>query len=145
MAPAWPPLRTRWRGQPTRTSRCCSRPAAAPCAAVAPPAERGAALDWLDAELARAARGRATHPLLVELTPTLRKCELPLEPFRRLIEANRRDQIVTRYPTFDDVLGYCALSANPIGELVLRVMDAATPERLALSDRVCTGLQLVEH
>src|SRR5690242_19235743 len=83
--------------------------------------DRGEALDWLDGELARAADGRATHPVLVRLAPTLRARHLPLEPFRRLIEANRQDQVVTRYATYDDLLAYCALSANPIGELVLRV------------------------
>jgi squalene synthase HpnC len=67
------------------------------------------------------------------------------EPFRRLIEANRRDQVVDRYETYEDLLGYCELSANPVGELVLRVFGSATAERLALSDRVCSALQLTEH
>jgi squalene synthase HpnC len=107
--------------------------------------DRGAALDWLEAELERAAAGTAEHPVFVRLTPTLRDCRLPLDPFRRLIDANRQDQVVTRYATYDDLLAYCALSANPIGELVLRVFGVATPERLALSDRVCGGLQVVEH
>ena len=107
--------------------------------------DRLAMLDWLDEELVRAAEGRATHPLLVRLTPTIEECRLPLEPFQRLIEANRLDQRVHRYETWEQLLGYCELSANPVGELVLRVLDAATPERIALSDRVCTGLQLVEH
>jgi squalene synthase HpnC len=107
--------------------------------------DRLAMLDWLDEELVRAAEGRASHPLLVRLTPTIRACRLPLEPFQRLIEANRVDQRVHRYATWDDLLAYCELSANPVGDLVLRVLDAATPERLARSDHVCTGLQLVEH
>jgi squalene synthase HpnC len=109
------------------------------------PLDRVAALDWLDAELIRAADGRASHPLLVQLTPTLRQRRLPLDPFQRLIAANRQDQIVTRYPTIDDLLAYCALSANPVGELVLRVFGVATPARVAESDRVCSGLQVVEH
>ena len=107
--------------------------------------DRLALLDWLDDELVRASEGRATHPLLVRLTPTIEACHLPLEPFQRLIEANRVDQRVDRYETWEQLLGYCELSANPVGELVLRVLDAATPERITLSDRVCTGLQLVEH
>ena len=108
-------------------------------------ADRAAALDWLDAELERAATGTARHPVFVRLAPTLRDRRLPLDPFRRLIAANRQDQVVRRYATYDDLLAYCALSANPIGELVLRVFDAATPERLALSDQVCSALQVVEH
>jgi squalene synthase HpnC len=104
-----------------------------------------ALLDWLDAELRRAARGQATLPALARLGPTIEACELPLEPFERLIEANRRDQLVTRYATFHELVGYCELSANPIGELVLRIFGVLTPERLALSDRVCAGLQITEH
>ena len=72
-------------------------------------------------------------------------CRLPSGPFERLIEANRVDQVQTRYETFEQLLGYCQLSAAPVGELVLHVFDAATPERIALSDRVCAGLQVVEH
>jgi squalene synthase HpnC len=107
--------------------------------------DRLALLDWLEAELASAARGAATHPLLVRLTPTIREFELSLDPFHRLIEANRRDQFVHRYETFDDLIGYCNLSAAPVGELVLRIFDVSTPARVALSDDVCNALQLVEH
>ena len=72
-------------------------------------------------------------------------CRLPPGPFERLIEANRLDQVVTRYETFAQLLGYCQLSAAPVGELVLHVFGAATPERIALSDRICAGLQIIEH
>jgi squalene synthase HpnC len=85
------------------------------------------------------------HPLLERLATTVRACNLPREPFIRLIEANRRDQGTSEYATFDELVDYCDLSANPVGELVLHVFDAATPERVGLSDRVCTALQLVEH
>ncbi len=102
-------------------------------------------LDWLEAELDAAYAGRATHTILVRLTATLAELALPAEPFRHLIEANRRDQTVTDYATFDELLGYCRLSANPVGRLVLAIVGLATPERVAWSDSVCTGLQLVEH
>ena len=114
-------------------------------AAGRPPAERLAALDWIEAELERAYAGAARHPLLVRLQGTVRECSLPREPFLRLIEANRRDQRVARYDTWEQLLGYCHLSADPVGELVLGVFGAATPERVALSDRICTALQLAEH
>ena len=107
--------------------------------------DRLAALDWLGEELARAFRGCAEHPLLVRLQQTLAVHPLPREPFVRLIEANRADQRVTRYRSFEQLLSYCALSANPVGELVLAVFDLLTPERLARSDEICTALQLAEH
>jgi squalene synthase HpnC len=102
-------------------------------------------LDWLDAELDRAFDGAATHPLLAALTPTIRQFDLPADPFRRLIEANRRDQVVRRYQTFDDLRAYCMLSAAPVGELVLRIFEVSSPARIALSDDVCTALQVIEH
>jgi squalene synthase HpnC len=84
-------------------------------------------------------------PVIRELARTAAECAIPAEPFRMLIQANRQDQVVSRYETFDDLLGYCQLSANPVGRVVLRVFGAATPERERLSDLVCTALQLAEH
>jgi squalene synthase HpnC len=107
--------------------------------------DRLVALDWLEADLDRAFQGRAQHPLLARLAPTLRECALPREPFARLIEANRVDQRVGRYETWEQLRGYCALSADPVGELVLGVLGMATPARIALSDSICTALQLTEH
>jgi len=62
-----------------------------------------------------------------------------------LIEANRQDQKVTRYDTFAELTRYCELSANPVGQIVLYIFGAATRGRIALSDSICTALQLVEH
>ena len=107
--------------------------------------DRLAALDALEAELDGAFAGRARHPLLVLLQPTLRERALPREPFARLIEANRVDQRLTRVEDFAGLRAYCALSADPVGELVLHVFGQATPENVALSDAICSALQIVEH
>ena len=106
---------------------------------------RMALLEVVADELGRVYDGSPRHPVMVELQRTVRACRLPSGPFARLIEANRVDQVQTRYRTFGQLLGYCQLSAAPVGELVLHVFGAATPERIALSDRVCAGLQVVEH
>jgi squalene synthase HpnC len=79
------------------------------------------------------------------LAETVRSCAIPREPLQALIQANRQDQHRHSYATFSELEAYCALSANPVGQLVLHVFGVATPERRALSDRVCTALQLVEH
>jgi len=102
-------------------------------------------LDELEADLERVWGGQPRNPLIAALVPTVQACHLEIGPFRRLIDANRRDQIVKRYETYGDLLGYCELSANPVGELVLRIFGLATPERLELSNKVCSGLQLTEH
>ncbi len=102
--------------------------------------DRLALLDQIEAEL-----DVPVHPVMRTLAATVSECSLPHEPFLRLIEANRRDQLVTRYDSFEDLLDYCQLSAAPVGELVLHVFGAATPVRIALSDRLCAGLQVIEH
>jgi len=113
--------------------------------------DRLAALDWLEGELDRTFRGEPAsspqqeHPLLVALAATVRECGLSREPFARLIEANRVDQRVSRYQTWAQLRSYCALSADPVGEIVLGIFGLATPARVALSDSICTALQLTEH
>jgi squalene synthase HpnC len=76
---------------------------------------------------------------------TVRERGIPAQPLLDLIQANREDQQVTRYPTFAELARYCELSANPVGQIVLYIFGAATPERIRLSDSICTALQLAEH
>ncbi|MFJ8673990.1 squalene synthase HpnC [Streptomyces sp. NPDC093589] len=110
--------------------------------------DRTAMLDALEADLRRVFSDKAPgpgHPLMRRLGPTVRRCALTPAPFLGLIEANRQDQRVTRYGTYDDLLGYCELSANPVGHLVLGITGTTSPERIRRSDAVCTALQIVEH
>jgi squalene synthase HpnC len=109
-------------------------------------ATRTARLRAFDAELDRIWSGGAlTDPVLVGLRATVERHHLPARPFHDLVAANLQDQVVTRYPTYADLRDYCRLSADPIGRIVLGVFGADDDERAALSDRVCTALQLVEH
>lgn len=98
--------------------------------------------EW-DKEVQRAFAGRATHPVLIAAGATARALNIPIEPFRDLLIAFRQDQTVHRYATWDDVIGYCRYSANPVGRLVLYLMGYGDAERQALSDSTCTALQLV--
>ena len=102
-------------------------------------------LDAFEADLRRVFDATPHHPLLRRLQPTVRRHSLSPEPFLGLIAANRQDQLVGRYETYDDLLAYCELSANPVGRLVLAVTGTSTPERIRLSDMICTALQIVEH
>ena len=102
--------------------------------------DRLALLDQVEREL-----DAPEHLLMRRLATTVRECGLPREPFLRLIEANRRDQATTCYETFDELLDYCRYSATPVGELVLHALGVATPERIALSDKICSALQVIEH
>ncbi|WP_331447258.1 squalene/phytoene synthase family protein [Streptomyces xanthochromogenes] len=102
-------------------------------------------LDAFEADLRRVFDGTPRHPLLVALQPTVRRCALTPEPFLGLIAANRQDQRVRRYETYEDLLAYCELSANPVGRLVLGITGTTSPERVRRSDAICTALQIVEH
>lgn len=108
-------------------------------------AGRMSLLDSLDEDVMRIPDGTTRHPVVRGLIPTVRECAIPLQPFRDLIQANRQDQAVTRYQTFTELLGYCELSANPVGRIVLHIFGSATPERVRRSDKVCSALQLAEH
>ena len=148
--------------------------------------DRLAALDAAEHELDLAIDGTATHEIFVRLGETARRCHLGREDFVKLIDANRLDQTKSRYETWDDLMDYCELSANPVGRIVLDIFEAdatgrkkalekraasrkatkteaasrkenvanskdgkgkviATPENIALSDKICSALQVAEH
>jgi squalene synthase HpnC len=117
----------------------------------APPEQRLRLLDELEADLRRlyARRdGDGAQPrsrVVRALGPAVTDCGIPMQPFLDLIQANRQDQVVSRYQTFEDLVGYCRLSANPVGRIVLHVFGSFSPPRAELSDSICTALQLAEH
>ena len=107
--------------------------------------DAGAALRLLDqweAELDACYDGNPRHPVFVALAGTVRQFEIPKQEFADLLTAFRQDQSVNRYDTFNDLLGYCRYSANPVGHLVLYVCGYRDAERQQLSDYTCTALQL---
>ena len=99
-------------------------------------------LDQWDRELSACYNGAPRHPVFVALADTVRKFEIPQHEFSDLLRAFRQDQTITRYETFDDLLGYCKYSANPVGHLVLYLCGHSDAERQKLSDFTCTALQL---
>jgi squalene synthase HpnC len=109
------------------------------------PGDRLVALDWIEADLVAMERGDAVHPAVRRLGPTIQRLGIGLGPCRDLIEANRRDQDQRRYATFADLLDYCRLSADPVGRMVLAVVEVDDPGAPALSDDVCSALQVIEH
>ena len=106
--------------------------------------DRLAALDELERELEACYSGEPSWPVMQALAPTIHEFSLPREPFLRLIEANRMDQRIADYESWDDLKEYCRHSADPVGRLVLGLLRLdGEPELVAASDDVCTGLQLV--
>jgi phytoene synthase len=82
------------------------------------------------------------HPVLVALSPTVARFEIPAEPFLDLIAANVQDQRVSAYASWEELNAYCMLSAAPVGRMVLRLFEVEDPRAVPLSDDVCVGLQL---
>jgi squalene synthase HpnC len=117
----------------------------------APREQRMGLLDELEADLRRlyASQGDdgagARTRIVRTLAPAVADCEIPMQPFLDLIQANRQDQVITRYQTFAELLDYCRLSANPVGRIVLHVFGYFSEKRAELSDSICTALQLAEH
>jgi squalene synthase HpnC len=99
-------------------------------------------LDQWETELDACYKGAPKHPVFVALAETVKQFDIPKHEFSDLLIAFRQDQTVTRFETFDDVLGYCRYSANPVGHLVLYLCGYRDPERQRLSDFTCTALQL---
>ena len=97
---------------------------------------------WRERAGSRCMPGEAQHPVFVALRGTVRKHDLPSEPFADLIHAFVQDQTVTRYRDWDEVFDYCSYSANPVGRLVLYLCGYRDAERQRLSDATCTALQL---
>ena len=104
--------------------------------------DRLEALDTWEQDLLRCYDGTPQHPYMVALQETIREFDIPRDPFLKLIEANRMDQVRTRHATYRDVEHYCEHSANPVGHLVLYVFGYRDEERQRLSDCTCTALQL---
>jgi squalene synthase HpnC len=99
-------------------------------------------LTWWRDELQACFRGECRHPVFVALKPTIDRFALPIEPFDHLIQAFEQDQRVTEYDTYEQLLDYCQRSANPVGRLVLMLFECGSTENVALSDAICTALQL---
>jgi squalene synthase HpnC len=111
----------------------------------APTGSRMRLLDELDADVCRLGSETPRLPVVRALDALVADRGLDPQLLRDLIQANRQDQLVTRYRNFDELAGYCRLSANPVGRIVLQVFGVFSQDRAELSDQICTGLQLAEH
>jgi squalene synthase HpnC len=101
-----------------------------------------AKLDEWEHELELAYAGTPRHPVFIALADTVRRFDIPREPFANLLTAFRSDLAFKGFDTLDDLLDYARYSANPVGRLVLYLFGYRDAERQRLSDMICTGLQL---
>jgi squalene synthase HpnC len=99
-------------------------------------------LRWWREELLRCYTGKPQHPVMIALRETITRFHIPPRPFLELLFAFEQDQLIKRYQTFDQLVGYCRYSANPVGHLVLYLCEAYNAESARLADFICTALQL---
>jgi squalene synthase HpnC len=99
-------------------------------------------LAWWKEQLLRCYYGEPSHPVMIALQETIQRFRIPRDPFLDLLFAFEQDQLVKRYETYEQLLDYCRFSANPVGRLVLYLCEAFSEENAALSDSICTALQL---
>jgi len=83
-----------------------------------------------------------SHPVFLALGDAIRRYKLSLANLDNLLRAFEHDVCTNRHPDFSSLLAYCACSANPVGRLVLELFDYRDPALFALSDFICTALQL---
>jgi squalene synthase HpnC len=108
--------------------------------------DRVAALTAVNEDIARLASGAAPRLAPVRgLAALTAGGRVPTQPFTDLVGANLLDQRKARYASFSELVDYCKLSANPVGQVVLYLAGQATEQNIADSDAVCTGLQIIEH
>lgn len=100
-------------------------------------------LNWWQLELEKCNQGQAEHPVYVALQGTIKRFTIPIDPFADLISAFMQDQVFREYESFHQLRDYCRRSADPVGRIVLYLAERVSSQNLALSDSICTGLQLV--
>lgn len=111
----------------------------------AQPAERLAALDAYEAELDRIDAGKPSESALFsELAAVIdRHQALDTRPLRDLLSAFRQDVAKTRYASWFELKDYCRRSADPVGRIMLALHGERDPALLAMSDAICSALQLI--
>lgn len=106
--------------------------------------ERLKQLDEMAQKLDKIRYGKTCDdPVFIALSDTIEKFDLPISLLHDLLTAFKMDVTVQRYQSFEDLLGYCKYSANPIGQLLLHLFNSVTVQNIAYSDAVCSALQII--
>jgi squalene synthase HpnC len=86
--------------------------------------------------------GYCTSELESALAETIKTKNLSPQHFYNLLKAFKQDVMKKRYSDFNDVLSYCENSANPVGRLILELLDLKCEKVFYYSDKICTALQI---
>ena len=70
--------------------------------------------------------------------------DVPLQHAIDLIQAFKQDAVKQRYDSWEDLMGYCSLSASPVGRFLLD-LHGEDRRRFESSDALCNVLQVLNH
>jgi hydroxysqualene synthase len=107
-----------------------------------PSAEKLAHLDALEADLL--GRGDGRNAVAIRLRAALEERKLAPRHAQDLLAAFRMDVTKLRYASWDELIGYCSLSAMPVGRFVLDVHGEPRSTWPA-NDALCAALQINNH
>ena len=109
-----------------------------------PPEVRLASLQEFRLELEGIHSGKSAKTgLFADIAGIVRYHGLPIQLFSDLLDAFSQDVVKNRYADYAEVLDYSRRSANPVGRLLLHLFKKHSPENFALSDRICSALQII--
>ena len=104
--------------------------------------ERLRKLDELETRLTALLNQQTEVPKEMALRNTIISKNLDVKYFYDLLKAFKQDVTKKRYATFSEVLDYCSCSANPVGRIMLDLLNIRNENAFFLSDKICTALQL---
>jgi phytoene synthase len=96
---------------------------------------------WRD-ELAAVYEGRAAHPVGVALADAVERYRLPQEVFLDLLRGVESDLRGETIETFADLERYCYRVASTVGLLLVRVLEARSPDALEYARQMGIAVQL---
>ena len=99
-------------------------------------------LSVFEGRLENLLEGYCSSELESALAKTIKTENLSPEHFYNLLKAFKQDVTKKRYSDFNDVLSYCENSANPVGRLILELINIKDEKAIYYSDKICTALQI---
>ena len=109
-----------------------------------PADEKVARLEAFEATLLAEDPGPDAVAMAVHMHRSLRQTGVDARHCLDLLAAFKVDATKLRYRDWDDLMGYCILSAAPVGRFLLD-LHGGSKEGYAASDALCMALQVINH
>jgi hydroxysqualene synthase len=101
-------------------------------------------LDRWERDFRLALKGHPSNSICRAFAYTVKSFDIPPELPLKLLTAFRMDVTVKRWKDWDSLLHYSRHSADPVGRCILYFTGLRETRLHLLSDKICTGLQLID-